>query len=197
MHQTVDYLIEGVNVLLMKPNSESIRNGVLDNMRDCIRLIGVGLVCEPVKEEIEIKEGRYRFPEKMIAYLSFIPEQKSKFQVKMDGHEMSSKVNNMGYRYQFHKTPFELIFPNIKEGSGTLSYYSLYEEEDINGIKSIMIPDTIFSACKHWCEWKMLSNSNNPKNPRWIERAQMRADAYVAINEARGNINETNRFSFR
>jgi len=135
-------------------------------------------------------DGKYRFPDKFMGFIGFKPPKKRPdFQFR--AQEMPHGVSTGDMRYEFHRTAFELIFPNLKTGTGELSYYSLYTDQD----DEIMISDEIFNALKTWCEWKLLVNSNNVRHPRWSDRQLMRQEAYTAVQEARGNINESHRLS--
>lgn len=191
MNHQFDYLLDQVNQTIMKPSAESLRTGVLDAARDCIRMIGIKLVCNLEEEEIDIIDGRYRFPDRIMGFVDFRPVYVSSSRFKMESHEMPHGARTGDYRYEFHRTAYELIFPNLKTGKGILRFYSLYTDSD----DEIIIQDEIYTALKLWCEWRLLTNSNNPNLPRWPERNLIKSEAYTAVFEARGNINETNRLS--
>lgn len=193
MNHEFSYLLSQVNKVVGYPNMESLRVGTLDCVRECIRKIGVKLVCNIVTEEIEIVQGRYRFPEQLIQLIDLVPLKRSPVSTELHAYQAPHDVQYPKHRWEYRKTAMELIFPNLNTGTATISYYALYLDEQ----GEILIPDEIYMALKDYCTWKMLDLSNNIKNPKWQERRIMQQEAYIEINAARGHLNEANNASSR
>lgn len=192
MEMDFDYLLEEVNKTVQSASRESLRIGVIRGVRYVVRKVGIKLVCSTKKVDLHIRRNKAKLPSDFMKLIDVTAGRLHRFEDRQHGYQTPRGVNS-GQRLDFNEAPTELTFSNMEQGIVQLEYYYMPVDDDEN----LIIPEVIYNACYKWCQYELLDNSNNPRNPKWQERLIMKADAETAISDARGDINENNPASLR
>lgn len=186
----INQLLEDVNKTLNYASAQVMRPGILTEVRNVFRRIGVEKICDYKENEPgEVKRGRYRIPEEVMEIADvydYIHVPQFPHLMDNNGYKITDGIHP-GKRLQYKEQPLELIFNNNLNGTIYLSYYSLYRDDD----GELIIPEVAYKACLEQATYKMITASNNRQNPRWQERLIIQRDADREISFARSELNKT------
>lgn len=187
---SLNRLLEDVNMVMGYPSAMRMRPGVLTEVRDVFRTIGIEKLCELKHNvEIEIVDFLYRIPEECMEIANvYSAPQPATFFRNLDnrGYKTIQGVQT-GMALEYRESPLELRFTYKRNGTAYMSYYSMYKNED----DEVIIPEIAYKACLAQATYVMLNNSNNRSLPRWQERLIIQQEAGKEISKARGELNKT------
>lgn len=190
--KTIDYLLEELKGSLQVADAQSLRIGAIRGVREVIRKIGIKKVCPFREQKLHIKNGYLELPKDFISVHDIFSGNENIRRSPEPGYRINSTLQ-IGNKFSYIETGQQLYFPNVTDSSIILVYYFIAEDED----GDIIIPDVIYNACFLYCEYDLLSKTNNTRHPKWQERRIMQMDSDNAINAARSYINESNNTSQR
>lgn len=166
-------------------NSSDVIMRVLDCAKDVMRTIGVNFCCDVVKEEFSIKEGRdgmgrIRIPEKMLFPI---------IDIEIDGSETYQHTSSQKgiEKNSFYTTSREIVFPNIQNGKCDITYHAFYTDQD----GSLLVGDIEYNAIFQHSMYELTKKQVSDRLKSNI--SLYRADAALAINDARGQYNAMNK----